>query len=552
MAFNVPTNTTLDKAILKCYGNNGTWRTGEPLQIRFYNVTGKGYLTYNHSGITKADPGSGGALLFTCTATTPTPIPPDFYHFELGDGRQYTDLIINFDGLQVTAGDYFITLDATTGSSTWGSFIRSNSAAISDNMGKYGDGTSLPKRATVTTASVSGNAYYYQLETTAATSYTPYSYLFAFQITIANRPPVVNAGTDQILQYPDDNANLSGTASDDGFPDPPGLMTTTWSVVSGPGTVTFGDASALNTTATFSVLGTYVLRLTANDSALSASDDITITYLQNQPPEVDAGVDRTVGMLDVTTLNGTVTDDGYPNPPAAVTITWTQQSGPGTATFANPNAAHTTVSFSVIGTYVLRLTANDGQLETFDEITLTVVDGSVNNPPTVNAGPDQMIADPVNSVTLNATVFDDGLPNPPGVVTTQWTKQSGPGTVTFGSSTSVVTTATFSTYGTYVLRLTANDGQSTSYDEATIYYTPPDAAPVVNAGNNRIIVNPTDTVNLDGTVTDDGLPNPPGVVTTQWTKQSGPGTVTFGNANASGYDSDILRIRNLCFEINGQ
>ena len=224
MAFNVPTNTTLDKMIFKCYGNNGTWRPAEPLHIRMFNVTGKGYLNYNHSGITKADPGSGGALVVDCTATTPNPIPSDFYHFELGDGRQYTDLIVNFGPLEVTAGDYFITLDATTGSSTWGSIVRSNSAAISDNMGKYPDGTSLPKRATVTTASVSGNAYYYQLETSTSTSYTPYSYLFAFQITIANRPPVVNAGTDQILQYPNNTASLAGTASDDGFPDPPGAV----------------------------------------------------------------------------------------------------------------------------------------------------------------------------------------------------------------------------------------------------------------------------------------------------------------------------------------
>ena len=72
----------------------------------------KDYLNYNHSGITKADPGSGGALLVDCTATTPDPIPSDFYHLELGDGRQYADLIINFDGLQVTAGDYFMTFDA--------------------------------------------------------------------------------------------------------------------------------------------------------------------------------------------------------------------------------------------------------------------------------------------------------------------------------------------------------------------------------------------------------------------------------------------------------
>ena len=43
------------------------------------------------------------------------------------------------------------------------------------------------------------------------------------------------------------------------------------------GTVTFGDATALNTTASFSAAGTDALRLTASDSVLSTTDDVTIT-----------------------------------------------------------------------------------------------------------------------------------------------------------------------------------------------------------------------------------------------------------------------------------
>ena len=46
--------------------------------------------------------------------------------------------------------------------------------------------------------------------------------------------------------------------------------------MSGPGTVTFTNPAALNTTATFSAAGTYVLRLTASDSLLTSTDDVTI------------------------------------------------------------------------------------------------------------------------------------------------------------------------------------------------------------------------------------------------------------------------------------
>ena len=47
--------------------------------------------------------------------------------------------------------------------------------------------------------------------------------------------------------------------------------------MSGPGTVSFGNPSAIDTTASFTTTGTYVLRLTANDGALSAGDDVTVT-----------------------------------------------------------------------------------------------------------------------------------------------------------------------------------------------------------------------------------------------------------------------------------
>ena len=91
-----------------------------------------------------------------------------------------------------------------------------------------------------------------------------------------NQAPQVNAGVDQTITLPT-TANLAGTVTDDGLPSPPGAVTLTWTKVSGPGTVTFGTLGARTTTAAFSVAGTYVVRLTANDSALSASDTVQIT-----------------------------------------------------------------------------------------------------------------------------------------------------------------------------------------------------------------------------------------------------------------------------------
>ena len=74
-------------------------------------------------------------------------------------------------------------------------------------------------------------------------------------------------------------ANLSGAFRDDGLPDP--RVTVAWSITSGPGTVTFGDPNATDTRANFSRKGTYVLRLTARDSALSDFDDVTIVVTRH-------------------------------------------------------------------------------------------------------------------------------------------------------------------------------------------------------------------------------------------------------------------------------
>jgi hypothetical protein len=350
-----------------------------------------------------------------------------------------------------------------------------------------------------------------------------------------NQPPVVNAGPDQTVTLPAP-ASLVGAVTDDGLPNPPAAFTTAWTVVSGPGTVTFANANAASTTATFSVAGTYTLRLTANDSDKSASDDVVVTVNPavpvNQPPVVNAGPDQTVTLPAAANLAGAVTDDGLPNPPGAFTTTWSVVSGPGTVTFSAPNALTTTATFSAAGSYMLRLTANDGALTASDDIAINVL--PMNQPPVVSAGADQTITLPAPA-NLNGTASDDGLPNPPGVLTTTWSVVSGPGTVTFGNAGAKATTATFSVAGSYILRLTASDSALTASDDLAVTVNPASPVnqpPVVNAGPDQSVTLPA-TANLAGTATDDGLPNPPGAVTTTWSVVSGPGTVTFGNASAT-------------------
>ena len=88
-----------------------------------------------------------------------------------------------------------------------------------------------------------------------------------------NQAPQVAAGADQSITLPA-SVSLSGTATDDGLPN--NFLQTTWSKVSGPGNVTFTAANALATDASFSAAGTYLLRLTANDSSVTSFDDVQV------------------------------------------------------------------------------------------------------------------------------------------------------------------------------------------------------------------------------------------------------------------------------------
>ncbi|HEX5472840.1 MAG TPA: DNRLRE domain-containing protein [Lacipirellulaceae bacterium] len=221
------------------------------------------------------------------------------------------------------------------------------------------------------------------------------SVLFTFDTVTppTNMAPAVSAGVDQtgVLGTP---VALVGSASDDGLPAPPTLHTQ-WSVVSGPGDVSFDNDQLTSTPAAFSAAGTYVLRLTADDGQLSSSDDVSIVVsdVSNPPPTnhapvVSAGADQAGVLGTPVALVGSASDDGLPSPPA-LTTHWTVVSGPGTVAFDNDQLASTSATFSAAGTYVLRLTADDGQLSAFDDMSIIVSDSGSG---TGSGGPPQQIA----------------------------------------------------------------------------------------------------------------------------------------------------------------
>lgn len=161
-----------------------------------------------------------------------------------------------------------------------------------------------------------------------------------------NSAPVVNAGATQTITLPA-AANLAGTATDDGLPNPPGALTTTWSRLSGPAGVVFGNAGQTSTTVQFLAAGTYVLRLKADDGALIATSDVQIT-VNDAAPTLKSVADRTIPVgthlqIALSAEDGNASDTlifSLPGAPAGATLNpspivdWTPTSAQlGTHTF---------------------------------------------------------------------------------------------------------------------------------------------------------------------------------------------------------------------------
>jgi hypothetical protein len=157
-----------------------------------------------------------------------------------------------------------------------------------------------------------------------------------------NTAPIVSAGPDQDISVV--TANLVGTVSDAGLPNPPGTVTTTWNKVSGPGTVTFANANALTTTATFGALGSYVLRLTASDGQLSASDDVAVAVMAlHAPPALFVVASTTLTAAD-SVLKTRLENLGFVVTVKAATASTTEDATNKTLVLVSPSCAATDVT----------------------------------------------------------------------------------------------------------------------------------------------------------------------------------------------------------------
>src|SRR4051812_17112142 len=176
---------------------------------------------------------------------------------------------------------------------------------------------------------------------------------------------------------------------------------------------------------------------------------VIVNPAPNVAPTANAGVDQTITLpTNSVSLTGSGAD-----PDGTITgYTWTKISGPAAGTITTPNSANTTVTGLVQGTYKFELKVTDNNGATGKDTMQVTVNAAApppNVPPTANAGVDQSITLPTNSVNLAGSGTD-----PDGTITGYtWTKIAGPAAGTITTPNSANSTVTGLAQGIYKFEL---------------------------------------------------------------------------------------------------
>jgi hypothetical protein len=370
-----------------------------------------------------------------------------------------------------------------------------------------------------------------------------------------NTPPavqIVNPRSDLVFM-PSNTLFLvlEARISDDGRPNPPGVVTSLWTRVSGPGTVTFGNATSSNTFARFSANGVYVLRLTADDGQLQNSRDLTV--IVNPPRTLQTGLqgywrfDETSGLTAADSsgnnrvgtvtgpawtpagrLNNALDFDGVDdvvsfNSPAATQVTvaaWILTEGDGDST---------TPRVMAMPGYNVRVRRDDDSIAFESERATTA--GQWRSATSSHADNvwRHVIVTYDSAGAAAPAIYIDGQPQTITTITAPSGAQlanAGAGYIGNQAALNRSLDGRIDEVRLYNRIISAAEALVLPYGAVT------NLAPVVNAGPDRG-ASGGGSVLLSGSVTDDGQPNPPASVSNLWTKFSGPGTVTFGNPRAA-------------------
>ena len=333
--------------------------------------------------------------------------------------------------------------------------------------------------------------------------------------SVTNSAPVANPGVSQSVVV-GALVTMDGSGSTDANGD---ALVFKWTLLGKPtgSTATLTNPSYPNPKFTADVAGSYVVSLVVNDGKVdSAQAAVSITASSaNAAPVANAGVNQSVVVATVVTLDGTASSDANSDP---LTYKWVLLSKPtgSAAALSSATSAKPTLTADLAGSYVATLVVNDGKVDSAIS-TIAITATAANAAPVANAGMNQSVV-VANLVTLDGSASSDANGD---TLTYKWTLLSKPtGSVAvLSSSTTQKPTLTADLAGTYVASLIVNDGKVDSTVVATtITAAALNAAPVANAGTTQTVTAGT-LVTLTGAASTDANGD---ALTYKWTLTTKP------------------------------
>ena len=173
----------------------------------------------------------------------------------------------------------------------------------------------------------------------------------------------------------------------------------------------------------------------------------------NQAPVANAGRDAMIFLPeDSALLDGAGSKDPDGN---IKDYSWSKISGPVSFLIDDPKSKQTTVRKLTVGVYQFELKVTDEQdVPSRDTVMIRVNPINTHSAPDARAGPDQKIALPTNTVSLDGSASTDPDSN---IIRYYWINISGPSVASFSNATSAQTQVTSLFQGIYQFELIVTD-----------------------------------------------------------------------------------------------
>ncbi|XP_010841809.1 PREDICTED: dyslexia-associated protein KIAA0319 homolog isoform X2 [Bison bison bison] len=338
---------------------------------------------------------------------------------------------------------------------------------------------------------------------------------------------MVSAGENIVITSPADEVELKASV----VPAPPAETTYSyeWSLISHPedyqGEIKQRHTQALNVSQLS--VGRYTFKVAVSGENAFGEGFVNVTVKPagrvNLPPTAIASPERQELSLPLVSalIDGSQSTDDT----KIVSYHWEEVNGPFREEKTSADSAVLHLSNLVPGNYTFRLTVTDSDGATNSTTAALIVNSAVDYPPVANAGPNQTITLPQNSITLNGNQSSDDHQ----IVLYEWSLVPG------SENQEVAMQGVKTPYlhlsamkeGDYTFQLMVTDSsKQQSMAVVTVTVQPENnRPPVAVAGPDKELILPVESTTLDGSRSSDDH----GIVFYRWERVRGPSAVEMEN-----------------------